>query len=679
MNLPPELRYLPENVFIVGLLPSPSKPDAVLLKHLLDPIMKTILSYEPPGRKVATHYHPEGVLVQARIIPLIADLPAAREAGGFLSHAAIQYCWFCLLTKDENHRLDHLLWNYRTGQQVRKEAEEWKKLETIKARNAKATETGVRPSSLHLLHYWDPVLYTILGFMHNWLEGILEHQLRVLWGVGRTIQKAKQLLEIHDQENLAEGDMSLLAMEVGSELGSLADDDFNDPTELESLRESLASFGSATPVPSSIDLENEEEWEDVSMDEATEYVDAAVYGNFKLSVDALGKIRTCIKQVSLPTWVARLPDNLGEPKHGKLKAEQFLTLFTAILPLVIPETPLTDDESTSEEMLNGFYELIACTNIISSFETSDSEAESFTEHYKAYRKHVQRTYPDCNEPPNFHYAMHNESLLKYWGPMAGINEFWGERMNGMLQRIKTNRHLYDMDFTMLRQMARRCRLLAHLHNSEFQDPTLKAFTEILDAKHQSKSKDTDELDSFAVAQYLSKVPKMTVKEYKAILSYLNSTGETSLSWLSYPDIEYQSQILPPNAKRLREYHENGRTYSCHSSHHSNSLIQFNEPNTDQPPLTGIIRTILEIPLYGFLRKFILVAPHRPISLENTPYQHFPRMMTALVEIEPYKTLIVIEPKHVITHLSAWIRPSRTYPGVNKRFMTVSWALNRGRK
>lgn len=439
MNLPPELRYLPENLFIVGLLPSPSKPDAVLLTHLLDPIIKTILSYDPPGKKVATYYHPEGVHVQTRIIPLIADLPAAREAGGFLSHSATQYCWFCLLTQDENHRLDHLLWDYRTGQQVRKEAEDWKKLEQLKDRNAKATETGVRWSSLHLLPYWDPVRYTILGFMHNWLEGVLEHQLRVLWGVGQTIKKAKELIEIQDHEEFDERDIS----EVGSELDNLADDNLDDPAELESLRESLASFGSATPVPSSIDLENEKDWEDEDMDDATDYGDAAVYGNFKLSADVLEKIRACIKEVSLPTWVARLPDNLGEPKHGKLKAEQFLTLFTAILPLVIPETPLAEDELTSEKMLEGFYDLIACTNIISSFETSDSEAESFTEHYTAYRKHVQQVYPDCNETPNFHYAMHNESILKYWGPMAGINEFWGERINGMLQRIKTNRHLCE--------------------------------------------------------------------------------------------------------------------------------------------------------------------------------------------------------------------------------------------
>jgi hypothetical protein len=237
----------------------------------------------------------------------------------------------------------------------------------------------------------------------------------------------------------------------------------------------------------------------------------------------------------------------------------------------------------------------------------------------------------------------------------------------------------DMDFTMLRQMARRCRLLAYLHNSEFQDPVLKSFADILDIKDTTKTEETKELDSFAVAGYLSKARKMTAKEYKSILSYLNSVGETALSWLSYPDIDHQEMILPPNAKRLRQYHENKCTYSRNSSHHSNSLIQFRIPNSDEPPVTGVIQTILEIPLRGFLRKFVLVAPHRPIDISSTPYSCFPRLKTTLVEVEPYKTLLVIEPKHVITHVTSRIRPARTYPGVKKHFMVVCWALNRGRK
>jgi len=35
--------------------------------------------------------------------------------------------------------------------------------------------------------------------------------------------------------------------------------------------------------------------------------------------------------------------------------------------------------------------------------------------------------------------MHNGDLMKYWGPLPVISESFGERMNGMLQGIKTNR------------------------------------------------------------------------------------------------------------------------------------------------------------------------------------------------------------------------------------------------
>ncbi|KAF8223397.1 hypothetical protein L208DRAFT_1317027 [Tricholoma matsutake] len=38
-----------------------------------------------------------------------------------------------------------------------------------------------------------------------------------------------------------------------------------------------------------------------------------------------------------PTWIQRPPTNLGEPSHGKLKAQEYLTLFTCIFPLIIPE------------------------------------------------------------------------------------------------------------------------------------------------------------------------------------------------------------------------------------------------------------------------------------------------------------------------------------------------------
>jgi hypothetical protein len=36
--------------------------------------------------------------------------------------------------------------------------------------------------------------------MHNWLLGVLEHQLRVLWGLGRDARRAQNLAQLDAQD-----------------------------------------------------------------------------------------------------------------------------------------------------------------------------------------------------------------------------------------------------------------------------------------------------------------------------------------------------------------------------------------------------------------------------------------------------------------------------------------------
>jgi hypothetical protein len=80
-------------------------------------------------------------------------------------------------------------------------------------------------------------------------------------------------------------------------------------------------------------------------------------------------------------------------------------------------------------MLTSYYDLTAATNHLVAFKTSNVKAEAFTQHFSAYRQSIRKLFPDdCM--PNHHYAMHNEELLKYWGPLACLNEFAGEHMNG---------------------------------------------------------------------------------------------------------------------------------------------------------------------------------------------------------------------------------------------------------
>ncbi|KAJ6569909.1 hypothetical protein B0H10DRAFT_1788833, partial [Mycena sp. CBHHK59/15] len=120
-----------------------------------------------------------------------------------------------------------------------------------------------------------------------------------------------------------------------------------------------------------------------------------------------------------------------------------------------------------------------------------------------------------------------------------------------------------------------------------------------------------------------------------------------------------------------------RTYSCFSSHTSNSLIQFYEPGTNpKQTSTGVIMAILQIPLDNVLRTFVVVRRHRPLPIQF--YADHPELKTAVVDSEPEADGIVIEPHHVITHLTTWKRPATIYQ-TDKPVLRVCWALNRGRR
>jgi hypothetical protein len=170
LNLPISIRFLHANTLTVGMTPSP---------HVLEPIKKMILDLDLPGKVLPTYHNPQGTAVAVRLIPLLADLQAICKVSGFVSHAAGLFCSFCKCHHDDIENLDYQNWELRRGTEVHTQAQEWHNLTTIKAKIASTKKTGVWQTPLHDLPYWDPVQYVILGFMHNFLEGILQYHLRV--------------------------------------------------------------------------------------------------------------------------------------------------------------------------------------------------------------------------------------------------------------------------------------------------------------------------------------------------------------------------------------------------------------------------------------------------------------------------------------------------------------------
>lgn len=453
------MRYQPENTLIIGLTPPPNLPDATEICHLLDPIVLSVASYGAGGKQVPTFHHPECVLAHVRVAPLIADLEGSRKVAGFMGHGAIMFCSFCLCTSDQLEDLNIHSWQLRNSTEVRTQAQEWLHLTTKVAKNAQAKSTGVRWTPLHRLPYWDPVKHVVLGYMHNWLEGILQHHLRALWGIGRDETEKKKVEEIEKDEDLTEGDVS----DSADELDGLSQEAMNNDAEaaaimsqstpppispspstssISSTTISSGSSSTATPTQATVNPYNfdSDSDDDMDDDDDLDYVPLETKYNF---TDAeLQAIRNCIRDVSLPTWVNRPPINLGEPVHGKLKAQEYLILFTCIFPLIIPEFwHTTAATNTDWEHFHCFYHLVAATNIVSSFKVSNADADTYTQHYIKYRAAIQKLFPYRQSKPNHHYAMHNADQMKYWGPLPSFSEFPGERMNGMLQGIKTNRRL----------------------------------------------------------------------------------------------------------------------------------------------------------------------------------------------------------------------------------------------
>lgn len=184
INLPIMVRYKPENLFLVGLIPGPHEPVLDTINHFLRPIIDDFLILWERGLKL--QYEPNATisckykLVRAAIIALVTDMPASKKISGNLSHSADAFCSRCDLRKDDINNLDVKSWPERTCEDHRKAAFEWLHA-SLERRKVLEKEFGIRFSELDRLPYFDPPRQAVVDIMHNLFLGIIKrHFLSVL-------------------------------------------------------------------------------------------------------------------------------------------------------------------------------------------------------------------------------------------------------------------------------------------------------------------------------------------------------------------------------------------------------------------------------------------------------------------------------------------------------------------
>jgi hypothetical protein len=180
LNLPAEIRYKPENMYL-SIIPGPREPDKEEFYHFLRPIIDEFVVGWDRGFHISrTGSSPEyGRDVETAIVLSINDLPAARKASGTAGTGSDFYCTLCNgHGRRSMYNSDFDNWEPRDILEMRKQAEAWRDAQTLEERNDIFKRYGVRWSEFWRLSYWDPGRMLVVDCMHCLLEGLVCYHCR---------------------------------------------------------------------------------------------------------------------------------------------------------------------------------------------------------------------------------------------------------------------------------------------------------------------------------------------------------------------------------------------------------------------------------------------------------------------------------------------------------------------
>jgi hypothetical protein len=186
LNLPPELRYKPENMFLAGVIPGPHEPPLNALNHYLTPLIDDFLDFWNPGVHFThTERYRQGRLVRCALVCVVCDLPAARKTAGFAAVSHNHFCAICRCTRKEHGygNINCGEWQRRTNAECRVHAENFKAAESEEERDAIFAASGLRWSELLRLPYFDPARFVVVDAMHNLFLGLIQEHFQGILGI----------------------------------------------------------------------------------------------------------------------------------------------------------------------------------------------------------------------------------------------------------------------------------------------------------------------------------------------------------------------------------------------------------------------------------------------------------------------------------------------------------------
>ncbi|MBW0499385.1 hypothetical protein O181_039100 [Austropuccinia psidii MF-1] len=221
-------------------------------------------------------------------------------------------------------------------------------------------------------------MHIALGMMHNWLEGVLSEHFRHRWGFQEDSQEKQKASERASPKSKR--------IRLGSENLTLDQDEV---------------------VDNDTSLSSDDD--DINLGQG-------INGELMTKVD-MDLFQYLMQDIVTPTGATKLPCNLGHAKHGCLKAEEWLSVFTLIIPLIIPELYLESrkmigPKSRQGTLLQNTGDLVQCTRISMTKVVRDGHAGRFYNAYNRYWESSKKLFNNPRVKPNNHYALHIPEQLK---------------------------------------------------------------------------------------------------------------------------------------------------------------------------------------------------------------------------------------------------------------------------
>ncbi|TDL19964.1 hypothetical protein BD410DRAFT_815795 [Rickenella mellea] len=671
LNLPVDIRYLPENMYLVGIVPGPSKPHLNDLNHYLRPLMDDMSQAWSDGIYLSqTHNHPNGRHTRSAIIIVVNDLPSARDTAALAPHNSHIYCSICeckqLQTRGNTNYHD---WRVRDHKEMRRHAEAWRDATTHKKQDDIFKAHGIRWSELWRLPYWNPTQQLVVDPMHCILEGLGQHQSRHVLGLSAALaNEQEEIVPAFTHEfrhpNQVDWDSPKLnenevkhVIEIHKLLTAPRSDDTTEEQQDALLYDRLMKKNKGplefvckdvgTTVspdrtrPTSEPTKFKSDYATALMQWRRGKPSAASNHHPRITTPRIMQhIKNVIKETVTPSWLGSVPHNFGDKAAGSLKADEWRTMYTVYLPLALVslwgEGTFHMSAAASQrlrEVLDHTMSLVSAITIACFRTMTIGRAIAYRSHVVKWLQDLQRLHPHIAQRTNNHMAVHVFDFFLLFGPTRSWWCFPFERLIGQLQRLPHNHRFGQLEHTVLRAFLKASKLRQWLARSDC-PAAIKECKALFDKSYTSKPDD-----------------------------YSGGGEHRDSVFLNPSDLRGQDRREVPVPKDLRpltklskvvmhaRWTQNGVVYARASTHLGNSLVYF-YPHDDisHVPVPGSIKYILNH------ANQVVFAIQRQLDVTPgvvDPFAPYPDFPAKLYSSAVRKELELVKPSLILCHYARW--------------------------